>query len=94
MALRKFGVTCGFVDFAYRSECDVVSEQKSDEFVTFLRRRPLTDHGVDLVDQFEAALMVLVVEMRDEIFARHQARQLMPVGFSEAVNQISPSAHE
>ena len=70
MARGEFGVGGDFVDFTHRGAWDVVGEEKRDEVVALLRGGPFTDHGVELVNQFEAALMVLVVRMRDEFLAR------------------------
>jgi len=86
MARGEFGVGGDFVYFTHGGAWNVVGEQKRDEVVTFLRGGPFTNHGVDLVNQFEAALMVLVVRVSDQFLAGHQARELMPVGLSEAVN--------
>jgi hypothetical protein len=65
MALGKFGVGGDLVDFAYRGAWDPVGEEERDKIVTFLRGGPSTDDGVELVDQFEAAPMILVVRMRN-----------------------------
>jgi hypothetical protein len=86
MARGKFGVGCDFVDFAHWSAGNVVGEEQGDQFVAFVDDRPFTDEGVEFVNQFVAAPMVLVVGMRDEILPGHQARELMPVCFGEAVN--------
>src|ERR1700730_8995709 len=65
---------------------DVVGEEERDEVVAFVSSGPFTDDRIELVNQFVAAPMVLVVGMRDEVLAGHQARELMPVCFGEAVN--------
>ena len=64
----------------------LLARSNVNQIVALLRGGPLTDDGVELVNQFEAALMVFVVRMCDEVVARHQARELMPVGLGEAVN--------
>src|SRR5579872_5689225 len=86
MTSWQFGVGGDLVDFTHGGAWDAVGDEKRDEVVTLLHGGPSSHHCVDLVDHFVAALMVLVVRMRDEFLAAHQARELMPVGFGEAVN--------
>src|SRR5262249_55632586 len=42
--------------------------------------------GIELIDQFEAALVILVVRVCDEVVARHQVGELLPIGLGETVN--------
>src|SRR5215475_8828087 len=86
MTFGKLLVGGDFIDFTHWGAWDGLGEEKLDQAVTLLRRGPLADHGVELVDYPKATLMVSVVRMVNEFLPCHKTRELMPVVFGKAVN--------